>query len=176
MGSFDWRPVAQLGVEQHSVYAGAFSADGKKVVAIASDTSVRIWDATDGRLLSAVFSPNGRYILTTQRNGNEAWLWSADGQARISVLALPERVSYATFSQDGNRIAVLGGSSLRVWDSAQTAQMIEGPDPGSPIRSAAFSADGQRIVMACEDSTVRMWVIEEDITVLGTHWDTLGES
>jgi hypothetical protein len=39
--------------------------------------------------------------------------------------------------------------------------MIEGPDPGSPIRSAAFSADGHRIAIACEDRTVSMWIIED---------------
>ena len=64
----------------------------------------------------------------------------------------------ATFSASINRVTASRDKTARVWDAASGKAMAE-PLRGhkATVVSAAFSADGKRIVTASVDNTARVW-------------------
>jgi WD40 repeat protein/tetratricopeptide (TPR) repeat protein len=121
-----------------------------------------------GPVTQAVFSPDGRRVLTVC--GKEARLWDvASGQAVCPALKHPGEIQQVAFSADGLRLVTSGyereelsaeivGSVARVWD-AGTGQPLTPPLRPDRIRpgpqwSAAddgtisrFSPDGRRLLM-----------------------------
>ncbi len=188
----------------HDLRAG-FSPDGELIVTYAdtgrtiewdstADRSTstltggttRVWDAASGIeiaassgheswVVSAVFSPDSRQIVTASSDGT-ARLWDAMSGASIGVLRGHEdEVESAAFSPDGRyAITASKDGTARIW---QTTSGIEtavlrghelSPDTsaflvfGDPIgagvvESAAFSPDGTRVVTASWDGTARIW-------------------
>ncbi len=99
----------------------SFSPDGARIVTLGSsvespENTARLWDARTGgkvaeldahkdAIWSAVFSPDGRRVLTSSQD-QTAWLWNAEDGAKIAVLdeIRAPLSSSASFSSDGSRI------------------------------------------------------------------------
>jgi WD40 repeat protein len=112
----------------------------------------------EGGVWSAVFSPDGRRILTASTDGT-ARLWDAETGAPGPVLRGHEGpVRSAVFSPDGRRILTASrDGTARLWDAGTGAlgQVLRGHEDW--VRSAVFSPDGRRILTASDDGTVRLW-------------------
>jgi WD40 repeat protein len=111
---------------------------------------------------SAVFSPDGRFILSDgqsqTRASNGAHLFDRAGQARRSFTGHDSCLTSVAFSPDGARIVTASGDdTARVWDAAsgRVLARLEGHEVN--VTSAAFSPDGARIVTASWDDTARVW-------------------
>jgi hypothetical protein len=108
---------------------------------------------------SAVFSPDGKRIVTASWD-KTARLWDATtGKPVGSLTGHASGVSSAAFSPDGRRIVTASDdNTARLWD-ATTGKLIGGPLEGhtNRVRSAVFSPDGKRIVTASWDKTARLW-------------------
>jgi WD40 repeat protein/serine/threonine protein kinase len=150
-------------------------------------SEVKVWDAQTGKELltlkghrgwvkSVAFSGDGKRIaagsgsfdLRTWKKWGEVKVWDArTGKELFSLTRHTARVMSVVFSLDGKRI--VSGSEgfdpktrafwgeLKVWD-AQTGQellALKGHDDA--VVSAAFSADGNRIVSGSHDRTVKVW-------------------
>jgi WD40 repeat protein len=131
----------------------------------------------------ATFSPSGQQVIIVTSEAPEA-LWDVTTSQSWSLQSCPreqEKVSYAVFSLTGEDVITTArDGSICLWDSASGIlrrpflhRMTAGrgfwwwrtPDrqnrwswediPG--IKHAAFSRDGQRILTASEDGTVRLW-------------------
>ena len=178
------KPMTKPMKHDARVHSAQFSPDGKRIVTASGNRgesgAARVWDAQTGKPLTkpmkhdnevhwAQFSPDGKWILTVSglggsRPGYEtARVWNAQsGQPVSEPLKHDEhadRVRWAQFSPDGNRIVIASadsrGETARVWDT-QTGQPLTEPmkhDDG--VNLAQFSPDGTRIVTA--DGTVRVW-------------------
>ena len=113
----------------------------------------------NGWVRSAVFSPDGRRVLTA----------SDDMTARIWILADPQQpplifkhnssVKRAAFRRDGERIVTASADGVRVWDAKRTdAPLLSfGFEQGQEVLDAEYSPDGTRIVTASSDHTARIW-------------------
>ncbi len=128
---------------------------------IFSDAS--IYDVKTGKeqlsyFNTAVFSPDGKYIVTVS-NDSTATVWDAgSGKQVTEALKHKSRVRSAIFSPDGKYIiTVSSDKTARVWDARTGKQVAEPLEHEGNINSAAFSPDGRYIVTVSNDSTATVW-------------------
>jgi hypothetical protein len=109
-------------------------------------------------LWSAVFSPDGKRIVTASED-NTARIWDAATGKQIVILnGHTDHVHSAVFSPDGLRVATASGdATARLWDADTGKQMglLKGHE--GPLLSVVFRADGRRVVTTAEDHTARIW-------------------
>jgi len=110
---------------------------------------------------SAVFSPDGKLIVTAALDKTPR-LWNAgNGQAIDALVGHTQGVNSATFSPDGKRIVTASTDrTVRIWNVASFGRaallkVIFGH--ASEVNSAAFSPDSTLIVTASNDKTARVW-------------------
>ncbi|TAE26595.1 MAG: choice-of-anchor D domain-containing protein [Candidatus Kapaibacterium sp.] len=118
--------------------------------------------STDSRkFFSAVFSPDGKEVMTTSDIGM-AVQWKAASMRPVGfVRQVGGSVYSVRYNQAGNKIVTAGGDfSARLWS-------VQGRSPEqsffghtAQVLHAAFSPDEKNIVTASEDGTARVWDIK----------------
>ncbi|MCA9706733.1 MAG: WD40 repeat domain-containing protein [Myxococcales bacterium] len=112
----------------------------------------------DDAVVSAIFSHDGKRIVTASSDGT-ARVWNANTGAPIVILEGHEKaVRSASFSPDGKRIVTASDDeTARVWnaDDGVPIRTLEGHE--KEVASASFSPDGKRILTASYDHTARVW-------------------
>jgi WD40 repeat protein len=144
-----------------------FSADGRSLLATGSEGGPGIWllerersrvvlDGHRGTVSISTFGPGGDK-LATGGDDRSVRLWDPATGRELAALGAGPRVVAASFSPDGSRLLTAnrdGGAHL--WDVA-TGDAIGVMRAGRrPVRAAAFSRDGERIVIVARDR-VGIW-------------------
>ena len=151
----------------NAVNAASFSADGRFLVTASTDGTARVWEASTGRLqvvlrghedavVDAGFSPDGRVVATAGADGT-ARLWDPGTTPELSVLIrIAEPVRAASFGQDGRLVVEAGddGAARILDDFGRIVRTLEHP---APVTSAILSPDGELVVTADAEQTVRVW-------------------
>jgi len=117
--------------------------------------------------VTAIFSPDGRFILTGHRDG-AARLWWARSHRLVRRLGRPEQPGDAValidagFSTDGRRAAIAGASGvvtiLDVATGRQTNSFVaQRGNVGSEVNAVAFQPQGDLIATGGADSSVQVW-------------------
>lgn len=160
--------LIQMWFLTNEVRDGEFSPDGKKALIAEFSGNASIHDIQNGKsyshpfgqgpdMWSAVFSPDGKLIITTSEESNSVSVWDSSSLKELKQFTHPDRVFNARFSPDGLRIVTSCKDGIaRVWNlhTGQTEMTLAHTDK---IRFAAFSPDGQFIVTASQDDTARIW-------------------
>jgi WD40 repeat protein len=113
----------------------------------------------EAKINAAVFSPDGRRILTASAD-KTARLWDATTGAPIGEpMRHEDEVVAAVFSPDGARIATASKDrTARLWDAATLKPVGEPMRHEHPLDRVAFNSTGTRIVTECvEAGVVRLW-------------------
>lgn len=174
-----WNAV--LGVRERSIRVSAggletlaFSADGQWLASGGADQKIGIWDATAWRQETAIagdrqgrcqaaFSPCGRYLAAVWQSRGAAVLWDVGTWREYLQLRLrseEDAEDYGlAFSPDGNRLAVLSGNEVRIWDistcqvltsfRAQRSQTLAWSPLGKLIATGGSEVAGR--------ATLRLW-------------------
>ena len=137
----------------------AFSRDGEMLASASLNGTATLWriDGSQIALLKhdapvayLAFSPDSLHVLTGSWDGNTR-LWSVDGKL-AAVLA---DSSNASFSIDGTTIVSSAPRGrARLWDRSATPLA----DLVGHTEAVVYAAmDGQRVVTASSDGTIRIW-------------------
>jgi WD40 repeat protein len=179
---YDLRPRHHFAVRRLlprlNVKDAAFSPDGSTIVAAGGgteDRAAQVWDVRsgtplltlkhDGPVLTAAYSPNGRWIATGSED-KTARLWDAATGAQLGApfvhdpgATTPAYVSHVSFSPDSKRILTVGGNKFaRVFDVARHEEVFPGGlNHLALVKSARFSHDGKLIATAGSSHFVRVW-------------------
>jgi WD40 repeat protein len=165
-----------------SLNAATFSHDGSLVATADADGEACVWNVSDGKQVQAfaepagasggvpgaggaaamrwaVFSPNGKQVLTASNDGS-ARLWDVRSGKQLQVFSEPfgEAINDAWFSPDGARVVTASSDgTARIWSVATGFPLQTLSEPGqSPVNNAVFSANGDMVV-TCSGSAAVVW-------------------
>jgi hypothetical protein len=143
--------------------------DGKRLVSVSKDRTVRIWDLTTGAELAVLMghtglingvavTPDGAKIVTAS-NDQTARIWDARTGAQLRLLKGHETFVYGVaVSPDGGRVATgSGDKTARVWDIETGDELAVLRGHTNWVYSVAITPDGNRIVTTSGDRTARVW-------------------
>jgi len=169
-----------------TVLTSNFSADGRRVVTASADRTARVWEVATGRPLTpslphaagvwwAGFGANDTRVVTRTRTG-EVHLWDAETGApcggpfrgREDMPDIHDGLAKAVpLSPDGSIMVVLKPEAVEprfVRDGLLVREPLTCPArPGC----AAFTGDGLRLAVACEDGGVTIFEVASGEVVAG---------
>jgi WD40 repeat protein len=116
-----------------------------------------------GDVISARFSNDGRWILTTSRDSEEgrdstARVWDANSLKSVAILrGHSGAIAHASFSPDDKQIitASLDGTA-RLWNAKTGEEITILERDSEPVRDAGFSSDGKLIIVSAGNG-VTVW-------------------
>ncbi|KIM21762.1 hypothetical protein M408DRAFT_324867 [Serendipita vermifera MAFF 305830] len=172
-GQMEWSAIQNM-LMGHTDYVNcvAFSPDGRCIVSGSRDTTIRVWDAETGEVVtgpfkghtdsvnSVEFSPDGRRIVSGSQDATIR-VWDTETGELVAgpFKWRTHSVSCVAFSPNGR--CIVSGSrdwTVRVWD-AETGEVVTGPFEGHTdwVNCVTFSPDGRRIASGSHDRTARVW-------------------
>jgi len=151
-------------------YRGTFSSDGLRIITFGA-AGTEVWDAVTGKRLAGILrpdgdawgslaSPDGSRNLTL--DPGDTSLWEVASGRRVAVLErdFGAKISGGEFSRDGRRLMTAGEGPVRIWDATNGWLLATVQILSQPLRYAAFAPDGQRVVTAEQDNTLRVWSLD----------------
>ncbi len=143
----------------------AFSPDGREIVSVSHDSSVRVYDLGLGRSSRLSFPEFIKNTVAVSRTGRIAVagesakivVEDADGAHRVVLPSDTDSVNAVAFSPDGTHLASAGnGGTVTVWDLGSRRQRRFRAD-ASQVLDLSYDADGTRLATAGADGTVRVY-------------------
>lgn len=166
-----------------SVRSAAFDASGERVVTGGGDGAVRLWRSRDGRPQRRWQHPRG-WINAVQFVGSEQVLSSDDaGITQLNPIApggrvltlLGHRQAVTAVAVDATTMQALTASndrSARLW-SLRPGSLLARLRPGQrAVNDLAWSADGQRLLLAGEDGVAQIHTLGQARQVVTLQLDT----
>jgi WD40 repeat protein len=152
------------------VHCIAFAPDGKRAL-VCADRQIYLLAFADGKVggtlqghtqtvVNAVFSPDGRHVLSGSDDRSMRLWETSSGQLRRSFQGHESGVKSVAFSPDG-RFALSGGSdaSLRLWDVESGKEIKTFRQHRQPLVAGTFLAGGRQTLSVSQDGVVQLWSI-----------------
>jgi len=167
----------QVALEGHTddVYFVAFLSDGKTVLSGAEDSSIRLWDAVEGKPAGIwqqvpkfgpapstkilALSGDGRLLARAGTEQGSVEIWDVAKVARLRTIAAHQRPVYGVaLSLDGSTLVSFSQDEVKVWDDAKGKALIGASAPNLyAFRAAAVTRDGRVAAVAASDKTIALF-------------------
>lgn len=163
------RELKTLSGHEGNVTCLAFSPYDQWIISASEDTTVRTWDSVSGAELSCL-RIHGVAVYSMALNGpgdrvalgcadDTIRIWDIVGGVELHCLKSDSHKIWKTVAFSSNDKCIFAGSSsLHVWDAVTGVRLhTKYGDGYFDINGIVVSADGQRLIGACSDGTIRMW-------------------
>ncbi len=122
-------------------------------------------------------SPDGQYLAVS--GYHEVLLFDAKTYTlKARLIGISERINAVSFSPNGQRLAVCGGSpgrfgEVQIWDHEKGKLVISAPLTFDTLYGVSWSPRGDLIAVGCADNTVRALdaTSGKQVLFMGTHSD-----
>jgi WD40 repeat protein len=150
--------TVQIGPDSNSVLSAG--DDGARLWSLAGGGGLHLsWrlphSGEGGPLLSAAFSPDGRFVVTANRSGAARLFQRSNGKA-LGAPLIHEGLRAVAFDKDGSTLATAGNGGVRLWTVSAGALRTSLKLPAT-ITDVAFSPDGRLLAASGADGVVRLW-------------------
>lgn len=153
--------VASLRGHTKNISSIDWKPDSRQIVSGSQDGTLRIWDGQSGqmlriiqisqeyvsRIISAKWSPDGKFIASIGRDDRSIQIWeAATGNLVATLFGHEDDVSAIAWKPDGTQIASSGfDNTLRFWDT-QTFQALIHFDLEDAAHSLVWNSNGQLLL------------------------------
>ena len=176
--------------KKNEVSSAGFNDEGNCIVTGLYDGTVLVWDVMSGEELlrfkedvsiTAISYDNDGNILIGLSNGT-IMLRDAKTGVELKRFENGHLGHITSLAQSSNKKFIASGSwdtIVIIWDAETAKSVWHIEDHGDPVRSVAFSPDGERLATSSGsvfdttgDRTIRIWDIttKENIRVISDHW------
>jgi WD40 repeat protein len=174
------QPAVALDAGGHtsSVGGAVFTADGRQLVTVSHDKTIRVWDVNTGapaRVLrpptgsgkigeyfGVALSPDGKTLAVGGYYGRVFLIDLPSGQMLHFLVGHSNSVNGLEFSPDGRSLATASfDKTVRIWDVAtgKTVRTLTGHTGG--VNAVRFSPDGRKVATGAWDKTARIFSAED---------------
>jgi WD40 repeat protein len=146
--------------------------DRKSQVSESGEPRLVVQLGHSGGISSAVYSPDGKYIVSGGIDDKVAILWEAStGREIRRFIGHTNQINSVAFSPDGKFVLTGSGNdyleekderdfSVRLWDIFNGKEVKRFEGHTDKVNSVVFSPDGKLILTGSKDKTARLWNLE----------------
>jgi WD40 repeat protein len=145
----------------------AFGSNGRTLTAVGSDGTVTLFNArtmqvinrksSSSRVGKVQFSSDNKFVALLGEDGEVRTLETDTGTILGPIITIKEPVGAVALSADGQRIAVIQGTTATLWDTKLGQRVGNILHHTSVIRSANFSRDGRLLLTVGARGEARLW-------------------